>query len=303
MQDVDKWDAEVAALLPRFAFLPRWRLDDVMVSFAAPGGSVGSHVDEYDVFLVQAEGVRRWKIDAGPSPDLSFRDDGELRLLRHFQPDHAWRLEPGDMLYLPPGVPHHGIAESACLTLSIGMRAPARSELLLDLAETLASELPEQFRYRDPDLTPSHDPHEIDPAALARVRAAVPMFSGLDPDRLRDWFGAFITRYRTAGEFEPPRRPPTPTRIEAVLNDGGRLRRDRFARLAWAGAGRAARLYAHGQSHAMGRASARRLAAAETLDARAFASLDRAGREAAIALTRCGILRLEPARPVRRTKR
>ena len=124
VQDVDKWDADVAALIDRFDFLPRWRIDDIMVSFAAPGGSVGAHVDQYDVFLLQAQGHRRWQIDASENPALDFRNDVDLRLLQRFTPSHDWLVGPGDMLYLPPGVPHHGVAEDACLTYSIGMRAP-----------------------------------------------------------------------------------------------------------------------------------------------------------------------------------
>ena len=116
VQDVDKWDADIAALLPHFDFLPRWRIDDVMVSFAAPGGSVGAHVDQYDVFLLQAQGHRRWQIDDRPDPPVHYRLDTELRLLQRFEPTHEWVLGPGDMLYLPPGVPHHGVAEDACLT-------------------------------------------------------------------------------------------------------------------------------------------------------------------------------------------
>ena len=95
VQDVDKWDADVAAVLPAFGFLPRWRIDDVMVSFAATGGSVGAHVDQYDVFLLQAHGRRRWQVDASDAPPLGFRDDVELKLLREFHPTHDWVLEPG----------------------------------------------------------------------------------------------------------------------------------------------------------------------------------------------------------------
>ena len=141
VQDVDKWDADVATLLHHFDFLPRWRLDDIMVSFAAPEGSVGAHVDQYDVFLIQGMGHRRWQIDAGPNPPQDFREDVELKLLREFTPTHDWVLGPGDILYLPPGVPHHGVAQDACLTLSVGMRAPSHGELLTDLADTLAEQL------------------------------------------------------------------------------------------------------------------------------------------------------------------
>src|SRR5690606_29999247 len=84
VQDVDKWDMDVRALLEEFRFLPAWRLDDIMVSFAAPGGSVGAHVDQYDVFLLQAHGHRRWQIDSRPGAPRDFRPDVELKLLREF---------------------------------------------------------------------------------------------------------------------------------------------------------------------------------------------------------------------------
>src|SRR3546814_21128515 len=109
-----------------------------MVSFAATGGSVGAHVDQYDVFLLQALGHRRWQVDTRDDPPLHFRKDAEIRLLQRFTPSHDWVLAPGDMLYLPPSVPHHGVAEDPCLTFSIGMRAPSSAELLGDFVDTLA---------------------------------------------------------------------------------------------------------------------------------------------------------------------
>jgi len=209
VQDVDKWDADVRALLPHFAFIPRWRIDDVMVSFAAPGGSVGAHVDQYDVFLLQGRGQRRWQIDARRHPPLAFRDDVDLKLLQRFEPTHDWLLQPGDMLYLPPGVPHHGVAEDACLTFSIGMRAPAVAELAGDLADHLADSLPDSLRYTDPDLTPAAADGEIDAAALARVRRLLEQAVLGDDAALGDWLGCFLTRYRSAaGSLAPPRPPP-----------------------------------------------------------------------------------------------
>ena len=186
VQDVDKWDADVAALLAHFDFLPRWRIDDIMVSFAAPGGSVGAHVDQYDVFLLQAKGHRRWQIDASDDPPLAFRDDAEIKLLQHFTPTHDWVLGPGAMLYLPPGMPHHGVAEDACLTFSVGMRAPAAAELLGDFVDTLAAGADDALRYRDPDLAPARDPAEIDAAAMGRVVEALNMLRMNDPRRLAD---------------------------------------------------------------------------------------------------------------------
>ena len=288
VQDVDKWDADVASVIDAFAFLPRWRIDDVMVSFAAPGGSVGAHVDQYDVFLVQAHGRRRWQVDSRPGAPLEFRNDVELRLLRTFEPDHDWVLGPGDMLYLPPGVPHHGVAEDACLTFSVGMRAPSRAELMVDLAEELAAALPEESRYADPDLAPARDAWEIDDAAFGRLRAALADLQSLDEERLRAWFGRFITQYRAGGEIDAPARAPDADTLARGLDQGGILLRHPHSRVAWTRHGRGARLFANGLGLSLGIADARRLAAAERLDAAGLAALGARGREALQTLVAAG---------------
>ena len=281
VQDVDKWDADVRALLERFDFLPRWRIDDVMVSFAAPGGSVGAHVDQYDAFLLQAQGRRRWQIDDRPNPPVHFRLDVDLKLLQRFEPTHDWVLGPGDMLYMPPGVPHHGVAEDACLTFSIGMRAPAAAELLGDFVDTLASEADESLRFADPDLEPAKDACEIDPAAMERVVEALNLLRMNDPARLGDWFGRFITTYRTA--LRPGGREEGDGRsrieIEWDLQQGAWLQRDPWTRMAWQRAGRGAKLFVSGESHALPLADARRIANGERLDGGDYAKLSITGRD------------------------
>jgi 50S ribosomal protein L16 3-hydroxylase len=297
VQDVDKWDADIAALLPAFNFLPRWRIDDVMVSFAAPGGSVGAHVDQYDVFLLQAQGHRRWQIDASEAmgrgkPPAEFRDDVELKLLREFRPTHEWVLGPGDMLYLPPGVPHHGVAEDACLTFSIGMRAPSAAELLGDFVDTLSAEADDALRYRDPDLAPPADPNEIDAAAMQRVVEALNLLRMNDPDRLGDWFGRFITVYRSAGLVAPVQEAPPRIELEWQLEHGLRLLRHPLSRMAWRKAGRGARLYVSGRDFALPAKDAKAIAAATELDGRAYAALSQAGRDAVVTLLADGHYRL-----------
>jgi 50S ribosomal protein L16 3-hydroxylase len=288
VQDVDKWDADVAAVLPAFGFLPRWRIDDVMVSFAATGGSVGAHVDQYDVFLLQAHGRRRWQIDASDAPPLGFRDDVELKLLREFHATHDWVLGPGDMLYLPPGVPHHGVAEDPCLTFSIGMRAPSAAELLGDFVDTLASEADESLRYADPDLAVPTDPNEIDAAAMDRVVAALNALRMNDPDRLGDWFARFATQYRAAGEVAAPTAVPSRIELEWDLGQGARLVRHPFSRAAWRRATKGARLFVSGLGFALPVRDAQRVAAAAELDGDAYAALSEAGRDAVFALVQAG---------------
>ncbi len=294
VQDVDKWDADIAALLPHFSFLPRWRIDDVMVSFAAPGGSVGAHIDQYDVFLLQAHGHRRWQIDARPNPPLGYRPDVELRLLQQFDPSHDWVLGPGDMLYLPPGVPHHGVAEDACLTFSVGMRAPSAAELVGDWVDAMIAEADDGLRYNDADLQLPQDPHEIDAAAMERVVEALNMLRMRDPDRLGDWFGRFITLYRVGAEAAPGDDPRSRIEIEWDLQQGGTLQRHPWTRMAWrrAAGGDDARLYVAGDDHPLPAADASSIAAEPTVDGDLYASLSEPARDLLIDLLAQGHYRL-----------
>lgn len=297
VQDVDKWDMDVARVLEAFAFLPRWRIDDIMVSFAAPGGSVGAHVDQYDVFLLQSQGHRRWQVDASlalgkAAPPLAFRDDVELKLLREFNPTHDWVLGPGDMLYLPPGVPHHGVAEDACLTLSVGMRAPSAAELLGDFVDTLGADADEALRYGDPDLQPASDPNEIDAAAMDRAVEALNLLRMNDPERLGDWFGRFMTVYRNAGEVLPGGDERSRIEVEWDLQHGARLWRHPYSRMAWRKAKRAARLYVNGEDFSLPARDARRIANAAQLDGAAYEALSEAGRDRVFELIQAGHYRL-----------
>ncbi|HEY5802537.1 MAG TPA: cupin domain-containing protein [Lysobacter sp.] len=291
VQDMDKWDSDIAALLPAFSFLPRWRIDDVMVSFAAPGGSVGAHVDQYDVFLLQAQGHRRWQIDARANPPLEFRNDADLKLLREFSASHEWVLGPGDMLYLPPGVPHNGVAEDACLTFSVGMRAPSAAELLGDFVDTLAADADESLRYADPDLAPAADPAEIDTAAMNRAVEALNLLRMNDPDRLGDWFGRFMTVYRAAGEVRPGADTRSRIEIEWDLQHDASLHRHPWSRMAWRrahGKGEPSRLFVSGQSHELPAHDASAIANAAMLDGTVYSGLSEAGRDCVYTLLQAG---------------
>jgi 50S ribosomal protein L16 3-hydroxylase len=302
VQDVDKWDPDIRALLDHFNFLPRWRIDDVMISFAAPGGSVGAHVDQYDVFLLQAHGHRRWQIDASEAmgkerPSSAFREGVELKLLREFHPTHDWVLGPGDMLYLPPNVPHHGVAEDACLTFSVGMRAPSAAELLGDFVDTLLADADESVRYRDDDLAPPKDPNEIDAEAMQRAVAGLNALRMNDPERLGDWFGRFMTLYRSVGDSLNPGPPRSRIEIEFDLQQGALLQRHPWTRVAWRRNAKPksalAKLYVAGQTHALPLADARSLAAAETLDGATYAALSLESQSLVLELLAEGHYRLD----------
>jgi len=290
VQDVDKWDADVGALLPHFDFLPRWRIDDIMVSYAVEGGSVGAHIDQYDVFLLQGLGRRRWMIDASANPPTDFRPDVELKQLRQFTPTHDWILEPGDMLYLPPGVPHHGVALDECLTLSVGMRAPSRGELLVDLAETLAEKLPEDSRYADPDLSMREADGSIGTPVLRRLRAALSSLSELSDDALAAWFADFSTCYRSAGQIAPPPRPLSAAQLQQRLDKGALLHLHPLARCTWRSVTGAAEVTIDGESFRCSRTLAAAMGKREPLSATLLAALDATDREQVQAWVKRGIL-------------
>jgi len=266
VQDVDKWDADVAALLEHFQFLPSWRLDDIMISYAEPGGGVGPHVDQYDVFLLQGIGQRHWAINTDPNAPKDFRPDVELKQLQVFEPTHEWLLEPGDMLYLPPGLPHDGIAFGGpCMTISVGMRAPSQAELTGDLADYLAERLADEMRYADPDLAPAKAAGEIDRAAIARLKQALPFAAGLDDATLIDWFGRFITRYRNAQLPVPPEKSLTEAALLKQLDGGTQLLRHPWARMAWAKGKGGATLFVNGHAYLASAELAERLCSERAL--------------------------------------
>ena len=280
VQDMDKWDADVAELLHAFTFLPRWRIDDVMISFAVEGGSVGPHIDQYDVFLVQAMGVRQWQIETETRLEPAFRPDTDLKLLQEFDPNQAWDLRPGDVLYLPPGFAHHGTARDHCMTFSVGMRAPSSAEMLVDFAEDLAQKLPEYVRYADPDLQPAEDPYEIDSAAFHRVQDALAFYQMASESDRNRWFGQFITRYRASGDIQAG--PHHPAWVEALhaLADGQTLYRHPFARLAWSRDGQKALLHVSGESYPMDASDASAICRQKQMVSRDFHALGKQAQDA-----------------------
>ncbi|EKT4523401.1 cupin domain-containing protein [Pseudomonas putida] len=245
VQAVDQFVPEVAELLEHFRFLPSWRIDDVMVSFAAPGGSVGPHFDNYDVFLLQGHGKRNWKIGQMCDSDSPLIEHADLRILADFEQSNEWTLEPGDMLYLPPRLAHYGVAEDDCLTYSVGFRAPSAAEVLTHFTDFLSQFLPEEERYSDADAQPASDPHQIQHDALDRLKALLAEHMG-DERLLLTWFGQFMTE---------PRYPELVSGEELSEDDlidsleqGAILIRNPSARLAWSEVDDNLLLFASGQS-------------------------------------------------------
>lgn len=218
VQGLDLHVPAAHAMLSPFAFIPHARLDDLMLSWASDGGGVGPHLDSYDVFLLQVQGRRRWQV--GRVRDAALVDGVPLKILRHFEPEHEWVLEPGDLLYLPPRWGHDGTAVGECMTASIGFRAPGRRELARELLLRLAD---------PPDESPRPDPLYTDPAQPAvdhpgRVPPSLAAFGAeavqralADPLALPRALGEWLTEPKPQVWFDPG--PGTDSGAAAVRLD------------------------------------------------------------------------------------
>jgi 50S ribosomal protein L16 3-hydroxylase len=246
VQSVDQFVPEVAELLENFRFLPSWRIDDIMISYAAPGGSVGPHFDNYDVFLLQGHGKRHWKVGQMCDSQSQLIEHADLRILAEFQDSEEWTLEPGDMLYLPPRLAHWGVAVDECVTYSVGFRAPSAAEVLTHFTDFLSQFLPDEDRYSDADAQPVSDPHQIQHDALDRLKGLLAEHMS-DERLLLTWFGQFMTE---------PRYPELVAGAEDLqeedllgsLEQGAILIRNPSARLAWSEVDDDLLLFASGQS-------------------------------------------------------
>ena len=194
VQGLDMHLPAARQMLEPFRFLPDARLDDLMVSWASPGGGVGPHVDSYDVFLLQVQGRREWRI-APPArrAEPAWLAGAPLKLLRDFEPTQAWVLEPGDMLYLPPGWGHDGTAVGGdCMTCSIGFRAPSAGELARELLLRLSEDDGESRLYRDPQQPATAHPGEL-PAAMVQFAQEALQRHLADPQALPRALGEILT--------------------------------------------------------------------------------------------------------------
>jgi 50S ribosomal protein L16 3-hydroxylase len=192
-------------MMRRFGFVPWARLDDLMVSYAVPGGGVGPHIDSYDVFLLQGGGRRRWRIAMRGTRALDPR--APLKILKRFRAEREWVLEPGDMLYLPPGVAHEGVALEPCFTYSIGFRAPSVRELGTEFLGFLQDrlDLPETL-YADPDLRPARAPARLDDALVERCARMLARIRWSRGDA-QAFIGRYLSEPKPHVRFAPPRQP------------------------------------------------------------------------------------------------
>jgi 50S ribosomal protein L16 3-hydroxylase len=232
VQECNKYVPELATLMDRFNFLPSWRVDDVMVSYAPDQGTVGPHTDQYDVFLLQGLGKRRWQISSDPVEKNNRLPNLDLNIMRDFQATEEWILEPGDMLYLPPGLAHHGVAMEECMTLSIGFRAPAHADIITGFTDSVASKLGDDCLYSDPDLSLQEHPGEISTKSLLKVREII-RATVSDDDGINSWFGRFVTESKSGEPVIEPEQALTPEQFLSLFQEHGMLERSDAARFAF----------------------------------------------------------------------
>ena len=195
------------ALLRRFNFLPYARLDDVMISLAAPGGGVGPHFDSYDVFLLQGIGSRQWKISE--QKDLELDPDAPLKILKKLETSETFELTAGDMLYLPPHVAHDGVAtqtEGFCTTYSIGFRAPTHQEIADGFLDWIGATSELDGRLEDPDLTATTHPARVPKIYQREILAAVEKLQ-MDRSAIKQFAGCFATDVKPQIVFDAPDEP------------------------------------------------------------------------------------------------
>ncbi len=233
VQAVDHHVPEVAALIAPFRFVPDWRIDDVMVSYASDQGGVGPHFDQYDVFLVQGLGRRRWRVGPACDDSAALLPHDDLRLLAQFEPTEEWVLEPGDILYVPPRFAHDGVAVGDdCMTYSIGFRAPSRSELIAHWCDEVLGAIDEGDRYEDPELRMQDNPGEISAPALDALHAMIAE-KLLDRGGFARWFGQYTSARKYPDVDWAPEAPIEPAELRERLIADEPLRRNPASRFAF----------------------------------------------------------------------
>ncbi|MBF0265855.1 MAG: cupin domain-containing protein [Gammaproteobacteria bacterium] len=232
VQEANQYLDELGELIDCFNFIPNWRFDDVMISYAPKHGSVGPHTDQYDVFLLQAYGQRHWHIADYPTTDSDLIENIESKILKELKPEQDWVLNPGDLLYLPPNIIHHGIALNDCLTYSFGYRAPTAVDTLSSIIEFLDDNEVKNYRYVDPDL--KLNPHGNGEITREAFQHLINNMRGLlnNEEKIRELLACYLTDtphqlYLTELDFHSPEQ------LLDYLKQGNQLQRSEAARIAF----------------------------------------------------------------------
>ena len=209
VNDLERYYPELGNLIEPFRFIPDWRIDDLMVSYAADQGSVGPHVDAYDVFLIQGEGKRRWQVVTDPDYSKDLLPDSQLAILSNFEHQEEWLLEKGDMLYLPPNMPHHGVAEGECFTFSVGFRAPDTLNLTQSWLESFANDSADEQtnklitkRFNDAERTLQKSSGEIAAEDIQKLSTLITDLVKNQEQQLPIFLGKYLTETKNTDDDE-----------------------------------------------------------------------------------------------------
>ena len=218
VQAVDHWYSDAAQLLEPFRFIPNWRIDDLMISYSTPGGGVGPHLDQYDVFIIQGEGKRHWRVGLPDANLKQFAQNKSLLQVEQFPAVIDCVLEPGDILYIPPGCPHEGYAVENALNYSVGFRAPNQRDLLSQFADHLIdTELGNQ-RYGDAELKLRSSKGELNQTEAEKVKQL--MIAAINDDAVfKTWLGNSMSQPKHDMDLAPLEEPYTLDDVNDLLND------------------------------------------------------------------------------------
>jgi 50S ribosomal protein L16 3-hydroxylase len=240
VQAVDQWVDDVADIRSLFDFLPSWRVDDVMISFACQGGSVGPHYDYYDVFLLQGMGERNWKVGDRCSPKDLLIADSELSLLENFETTMEFSLVAGDALYIPPRFAHWGTATNDSLCYSIGFRAPSMAEMIEGFSDFLIKEQDPALRFEDLIGDSLKQANKLEAFRGAEIRSEMlePSFQQLkrqlaQKEKFTAWFGCYVSQPKYPELIEPLEQELSPAELAQLLADGLQLEKNPSSRFAF----------------------------------------------------------------------
>ncbi len=247
VQAVDHYFPELADYWQHFSFIPSWRTDDIMISYAPTGGSVGKHFDQYDVFLVQGAGQRRWQLGDFCDKETPILPNTSLKILADMAVTFDEVVNAGDLLYVPPKLAHYGVAQNDCLTFSFGFRAPALSHVLEHLVDAALEETGTDALYSDPQLTAQQHSAWLNPAHLAALQQQV-LALLQDPERLGHALAPLLSEPKY-DDYEPVGEEMDADALSAVLQEGGVVCRDPASRFVYLGQqGQAQALYINGDA-------------------------------------------------------
>lgn len=231
IQAADQWDEGARALLESFDFIPRWRIDDLMISLASDGGGVGPHFDYYDVFLIQGLGKKRWRLGGQVNSNSPLLANTDLKLLAQFHTQEDWIVEPGDILYIPPNIAHYGEAIGTSITYSVGFRTPSVAEILDDVSNELIESLREDERYVDTAPQRPKRVGEISHSVHEQVLALLQQHL-LKESAISRSFGKYMTQPKYPDLVETP-APLSCEQLHTLLNEGVQLVRHPASRFAF----------------------------------------------------------------------